>query len=155
MIVAWDGNGAVDEGADESPDKAGNSLRVFCQELQTKGQAVDIGAVVGNNAEREDNKAELAEATQGGKQHCCEKATNTRVVVAIGVGCIVYGCGCNGETEHFRESEGDYKASPCPGEGFDAADVHWLIDRVVGCIARPTSCKAKYACSEGQDASSF
>ena len=96
MAVAWDSDGAVDEGADEGPDESWNGLRVVRHKLQTECQAVDIGAVVCNDAERENDEAELTEASERGEEHSCEKATDARLVVAVCVVLIVYGGGCDG-----------------------------------------------------------
>ena len=104
MVVAWDSDGAVDDGADEGPDESWNGLRVVCHKLQTESQAIDVGAVIRNDAERENDKTELAESSKRGEKHSCEKATDARLVVAICV-VLVVDCGsCNGETEHFGES---------------------------------------------------
>ena len=51
MAVAWDGDGAVDEGADEGPDESGYRLRPATKQLQAEGQAVDVGAIVRYDAE--------------------------------------------------------------------------------------------------------
>ena len=71
MAVAWDGNRAVYEGADECPDEAGHRLGVVCHELQTECQAVDIWAIVCNDAECENDKAEFAKAAKRGEEHGC------------------------------------------------------------------------------------
>lgn len=148
MAVAWDSDGAVDEGADEGPDESWNGLRIVCHELQTECQAVDIRAVVCNDAERENDKAELTEASKRGKEHSCEEATDARRVVAICVVLVVNCGGCDGETKHFGESQGYDKSAPCPSEGLDAADINRLIDCVVGRIACPARGEAEHACSE-------
>ena len=104
MAVAWDSDSAVDEGANERPDESGNGLRVVGHKLQTECQAIDIGAVVCDDAERENDKAELTEASKRGEEHSCEETTDARLVVAICVVLVVYRGGCDGEPEHFRES---------------------------------------------------
>lgn len=50
VAVAWDSDGAVHEGADEGPDEARHGLRPATQHLQTEGHAVDVGAVVRDDA---------------------------------------------------------------------------------------------------------
>ena len=52
MGVPWDGNRAVDNRTHQGPEEAGNVLRVVAHNLETECQAVDIGAVVRNYAER-------------------------------------------------------------------------------------------------------
>ena len=106
MAVAWDSDGAVDESADKGPDESRNGLRVVCHELQTECQAIDIGAVIRNDAEREDDKAELTEAAKRGEEHGCEEATDARCLVTIGVVLVVDCGGCDGETKHLGESQG-------------------------------------------------
>ena len=104
MAVAWDSNSAVDEGTDESPDESRNGLRVVCHELQTESQAIDIGAIVCDDAESENDEAELTEAAERGEEHGCEEAADAGLVVAVGVVLVVDCGGCDGETEHFGES---------------------------------------------------
>ena len=69
MAVPWDRNGAVDQRADEGPDEPRHGLRVVRHDLHAEGQAVDIGAVVGDDAEGEDDEAERAEAAQWREKH--------------------------------------------------------------------------------------
>ena len=104
MAVSWDSDSAIDKGTDKCPDEARNGLRVVCHELQTERQAVDIGAVVCNDAEGEDDEAELTEAAERGEKHGCEEAADAGLVVAVGVVLVVDCGGCDGETEHFGES---------------------------------------------------
>lgn len=68
MAVPRDRNGAIDERPDEGPDEARHGLRPPSENLQTETHAVDVGAVVGDDAEGEDDEAELAEASQGREQ---------------------------------------------------------------------------------------
>ena len=63
MAVSRDGNGAIDERADESPDESRHRLRPSAHDLQAERHAVYIRAVVRNNTQRQDDEAELAEAT--------------------------------------------------------------------------------------------
>ena len=148
MAVAWDSDSAVDKGADERPDESWNGLRVVCHELQTECQAVDIGAVVCNDTERENDEAELTEAAERGKEHSCEKATDAGLVIAICVVLVVYCGGCDGETEHLGESQWYDKSAPCPGKCLNAADVNRLVDCVVGRIACPARGEAEDAGSK-------
>lgn len=76
MAVAGDGDRAVHERADEGPDEARHRLRPAGQDLQREGERVDVGAVVGHDAEREDDEAELAEAAERGEQHRREQAAD-------------------------------------------------------------------------------
>lgn len=85
MAVARDGNGAVDEGADECPDETRDRLRPATQQLQTEGQAVDVGAIVRDDAESQDDETELAEAAEGWEEHRCEESADAGLRVALGV----------------------------------------------------------------------
>lgn len=121
MTVAWDGNRAVYKGADERPDEAWHGLRPATHHLQTESHAVDIGAVVRDDAEGKDDEAELTEAAEGWEKHGCEKSADAGLLVAVreaGVDCVEGRC-CNGQTEHFGEAEGDDETGICPREGLD------------------------------------
>ena len=95
MAVAWDSNRAVYKGADECPDEARHSLRPATHQLQTESHAVDVGAVVRDNAESEDDKTELTEAAEGWEKHGCEKSADAGLLVAVreaGVDCVEGRC---------------------------------------------------------------
>ena len=64
MAVPRDGDRAVNHRAHKRPDKPRHRLRPAAEDLQTQAHAVDVGAIVRNNAEGEDNEAELAEAAE-------------------------------------------------------------------------------------------
>ena len=63
MAVPWYSNSAVNERTDKCPYEARYGLRVVRHELQAECQAVDIGAIIRDDAEGEDDEAELAEAS--------------------------------------------------------------------------------------------
>ena len=157
MAVAGDGDGAVDEGADEGPDEAGHGLGPARHQLQAEGYAVDVRAVVGDDAEGEDDEAELAEAAEGWEEHRCEQAADPGRVVAVRVGGVdcVQGGGRDGQTEHFGEAEGDDEAAVDPEEGLGAADVGGLVDSVVGCVAGPACAETEDGGCEREDAACF
>ena len=121
MTVARDGNGAVHQRADERPDEPRHGLRPPTHQLQTERHAVDIGAIVRDDAEGQDHEAELPEAAEGREQYGREKPADAGLVVAVGVALVdgIEGRGRDGQTEHFGEAEGRYKTAPCPKEGFD------------------------------------
>ena len=96
VAVAGDGDGAVDEGADEGPDEARHGLRPAAHDLQAEGHAVDVRAVVGDDAERQDHEAELAEAAQRREEDCGEQAADAGFVVAVRVRGRVHGGGHDG-----------------------------------------------------------
>lgn len=71
MAVARYSNRAINQRANESPDESRHGLRIVRHELQTECQAVDVRAIVRDDAEGEDDEAELTEAAQGGEEHGC------------------------------------------------------------------------------------
>ena len=157
MGVARDGNGAVDEGADKSPDEARDELRPLAHDLQAEGDAVDVRAVVGDDAEREDDEAELAEAAERREQDRGEQAADAAFRVPVRVRRVdrVHGRGGDREPEHLREAEREEQAGVGPDEGLDAGYVSGLVDGVVGRVARPAGAEAVDARGEGEDGSRF
>ena len=122
MAVAWNGDGAVYEGADERPDETRYGLRPATQQLQTEGHAVDIGAVVRDDAKRQNDKTELAETAEGWEEDGCKESADAGLLVAVcvtGIDCVEGRC-CDRQTEHFRETKGYDETAVCPGEGFDS-----------------------------------
>ncbi len=83
VAVTWDGNGAVDDSANESPHEAGNALRHAGKQLKRERDGVDIRAIVGNNGKGEHDQAELSEPAQRGNNNGCEKSTDARRFVSI------------------------------------------------------------------------
>lgn len=98
MRIARNGNGTVDQRPDERPDKAGDGLCPAAHDLQAKGQTVDIWAVVRNNAKRQHNKTELAEAAEGWEKHRCEQPADAGILITfpVDVGALRDGGGCDG-----------------------------------------------------------
>lgn len=97
MAIAWDSNSAVYEGGDERPDEARYRLRPATHHLQTEGHAVDIGAIVRDDAESQNDKTKLAEAAKGWEEHGCEESADAGLLVAVCVAGIdrVEGRCCN------------------------------------------------------------
>ena len=83
MAVARDSNSAVYDGADECPDKTRYGLRPATQHLQTEGHAVDIGAIIRNDAESQNDETELAETAKGWEEHGCEESADAGLIVAV------------------------------------------------------------------------
>ena len=63
MAVTRNSYGTVDQGTDEGPDEAWHSLRPMGHDLEAEGDAVDIGAIVGDDRKGENDEAEFAETT--------------------------------------------------------------------------------------------
>ena len=120
MAVARDGNGAVHQRADERPNEPRHRLRPTTHQLQTERHAVDVGAIVRDDAEGQNHEAELPEAAEGREQHGREESADAGLFVAVGVAFVdgVEGRGCDGQAEHFGEAEGRDETAPCPKEGF-------------------------------------
>lgn len=76
MVVSGNGDGDVDAGAEEDPDKAGYALGSLGQDLEGEGDGVDVGAVVCDDGERQDDDAELAKAAEGGDQDGGQQTTD-------------------------------------------------------------------------------
>ena len=87
MGVSWNGDRAVDDGADEGPDEAGDDGGPATHDLQGEGDAVDVGTVVPDDAQSEDDEAELAEAAER-REHVGKEDPDIGVV-ALGDGRIV------------------------------------------------------------------
>ena len=139
MAVAWDGDGAVHERADEGPDEARDGLRPAAEQLQAERHAVDVGTVVRDDAEGQDDEAELAEAAEGWEEHGGEEPADAGLLVAVGVAGVdgVRDCRRDGQTEHFGETKRQDETAICPSKGLDPGDGHRLVYRVIGRVTRP------------------
>lgn len=73
VAITRDSNGKGDARGEESPDKSRHALRSPAQHLQGQANGVDVGAVVGDNGQGQDDKAEFAEAAER-LQHGCDQA---------------------------------------------------------------------------------
>ena len=153
MAVPRDGNRAVHERADEGPDEARNRLRPASQDLQREGEGVDVGAIVGHDAEREDDEAELAEAAERREQHRRKQTADARLRVAVRVGGVngIQGRGRDGQAKHFREAEREDQACICPGKGLDTGYGDGLIDGVVGRVAGPAGPEPEHGRGKAED----
>lgn len=153
--VTGDGDSEGDAGGEESPDETGHALRVAAQDLQGQGDGVDVGAVVGDNGQGQDDQAELAETTQR-----LEDGTDQTAVTGLGVasGVLVVsivegGCGHHGDTQELSEEQGDDQTNPGGDEDLAAAAVGGLVDGVIGSVAGPAGSEAVHGRAEGETAS--
>ena len=139
VAVARDGDGDEGERAEGGPDEARNGLRPAGHDLQRQAQAVDVRAVVGDDAQSQNDEAELAKAAQRGNEHGAQDAADAGCVVADRVdvaGAIgVRGCDC--EAEHLDEGEGEDESEERPQEAFCSRSVDWLINSVVCGVGTP------------------
>ncbi len=154
MAVPRNGNRAIDNRPHKGPDETRDRLRPLRHELQAEGQAIDVRAVVGDDAEGEDDEAEFAEGAEGGEEHGGEEAADSGIFVAVCVGGVdwVERGGRDCQAEHFGEAEGENEPCVCPRERLDARDAHGLINGIISRIARPAGAEAKNGSRERQDA---
>lgn len=150
--VAGDGDGEGDAGGEESPNETGHALRVAAQDLQGQGDGVDVGAVVGDNGESQNDQAELAETTQR-----LEDGTDQTAVTGFGItkGVLVVsivegGCGHHGDAQELSEEQGDDETDPGREEDLAAAAVGGLVDCVVGRVTGPAGGEAVHGRAKGE-----
>lgn len=158
LSVAWDGDGAVDEGPDECPHETGNALGFLGEELEGEAHGVDVRAVVGDDGEGEDDQAEFAEVAQGRDDDCGEETSDVRRLVAFHVDVVAvvcsHGCGyCR--AQHLSEEKWECETGVCPAEDGLAGTVDWLIDRVVCSVGCPASCETENTRRERESRSSL
>lgn len=137
VSVSRDGDGAVNNGPDEGPHEARYALRDTGEELEGERDGIDVWAVVGDDRESENDKAELTEPAKRRNDDSCEETSNSRGVIAVYVQVVtvVGGYGSShGCTEHLSEKEREYQTSECPAENGLAGAVDWLVNSVVGGI---------------------
>ena len=144
--ITRDSDGDVDSGTDGGPDEAGHALGEFSSEhLHGEADGVDVWAVVGNDAEREDYKAKFSESSQRAEEYGCEESTGSGGGVSVGV--LVYAVvesrGCHdGDAEHFCKQKWNHETDPDGEEDLGAGLVRGLVDGVISGIARPSSSKS-------------
>lgn len=127
MTVTGDGDGAVDHGADERPQETRHLLGVVGEDLETEGQTVDVGAVVPDDAEGEDDQTELAESTQWGNEDLMQEPTDG-VGFVSGRKCrVVDGRGGDGQTEGLGEHQGEDEADEDVEKDSGPRSRDWLV----------------------------
>lgn len=139
--VTGNGDGDGDTGGEKDPDETGNALRVATQDLESQGNGVDVGAVVGDDGQRQDHQTELAESTDGIK-NSAQQTSISRLVVTQGVFVVsaVDGSGGhNGNTQELGEEKRGDQSSPGGEEDLATAAVRGLVDGVIGGITGPAS----------------
>ena len=105
MGVSRNGNGAINDRADECPDEPGDHLAIRSHDLQTERQAVDIGAIIRNDAQRQDDEAKVTEAAKRRLQHCAQQAANVRSFIPSAVSWVwARGGSRNSEPEPLCEA---------------------------------------------------
>lgn len=155
--VAGDGDGEGDAGGKEGPDEARHALRVARQDLQGQGDGVDVGAVVGDDGQGQDDETELAEAAERLEDGADQAAVVGRVVAQVVLVVVVVegSGGHDGDAQHLREEQRDDQAQPGGKEDLAAAAVGGLVDGVVGGVAGPAGREAVHGRAEGETAAHF
>ena len=69
MAISGDSNGAIHQCPHKGPYESRHRLRPSPQDLQAQPNAVDVGAIVRNDAESQYDEAELAKASQWREEH--------------------------------------------------------------------------------------
>jgi len=152
--VARDGDGAVDERGDKGPDEARDVLGVVGEDLHAEADAVDVGAVVADDGQRDDDQAELAEGAER-REYLRQQAADGVVGVRGRVRRVVDGGGGDGEPQAFDERQGQHQADEDPEEHFGARRVGGLVAGVVGGVAGPARGEAEDRGREGEHAAGF
>lgn len=150
--ISGNGNGERDTRGEEGPDETGNPLSPAAEHLEGQGDGVDVGAVVGDDGKGEDDKAELAESTEG-LEDGIDQATVTRGIPAshvLVVSAVYFDGGDDGDTEEFGENKGNDQTEPGGEEDLAATAVCGLVDSVVGGIAGPACRETIDGRTEGQ-----
>lgn len=153
--VSGDGDADVDAGGDEGPDEARDARGFAGEDLRGQADAVDVGDVVGDDGQGEDDHAELAKGSQVDEDGADE---------AAGAGCVVAGLvavvaavdggrGHDSHGEHLREQERDDQAEPGPEEDFTSRLSSGLVDGIIGSIRGPACSKAVDNRSKGKNRS--
>lgn len=152
VVVTGDTDGKGDARGEESPDEPRHALRSPAQHLQRQADRVDVGAVVGDNGQGQDDEAELAETAERLK-HGCDQAAVDGGSVAFGV-LVVNSVahlrrGHDGDAKELSEEQGNNQTKPCRKEDQTTALGLWLVDGVVGGVAGPAGCETIDSRSEG------
>ena len=137
MAVTGNGNGTIKEGSNKGPHEAGNALGNASKELEGERDGVDVGAVIGDDGQCEDDKAELSESAQGRDDNGSEKSTDARGMVSVYVDIVtLIGSHCSRDrcTEHLREKEREGETGVSPDENRFSGSADRLIDGVISSI---------------------
>ena len=81
--VAGNGDCDIHTSRNTSPDEAGNTLRPPSEHLHRQGHGVDVGTVVRNDGQSQDDEAEFTKRSKRREEHCCEQPTSAGGVVPV------------------------------------------------------------------------
>ena len=155
MRVSGDGDGDVHARRDGGPHEAGHALGPPAHDLHGEGDGVDVGTVVCDDAEGEDDEAEFAEAAERGEEYGGEQPARAgrRVAVHVAVVAVVERRGRHdGDAKEFGEEEGDHEADPDGAEDLLARLRDGLVHGVVGGVACPARGEAVDYAAKAQHA---
>lgn len=156
MRVARDCNCNVDSRAHGGPNEPRHALcPAPAQDLDGQADRVDVGAVVGDDAQCENDQAELAEAAEGPEEDGAEKTSSAGGCIAICVlvlAAVEGGGGHDGNAEHLGEEEGDDETNPDCEEDLSPGLGARLVHGVVCCVAGPSCCEAVDYTAEAEHA---
>lgn len=108
MAVARDGDGNISSCSDRGPDEAWDALGPVREDLDGQGYGVDVGTVVGNDRQCEDDHAEFAEGAGVVDQDCAEETASACGFVTFHVSVVLVVERSGGHyrhSEHLREAQ--------------------------------------------------
>jgi hypothetical protein len=83
------GKGQTDDGANDAEEEPRDPLQVLAERLERKSEGVDVGDVVGDDGEGEDDKEEASEAAHGTDERRGEEAAEVSIFVILSPGRLV------------------------------------------------------------------
>lgn len=151
--VSRDSNGNRDARGQEHPDKTRNSLSLVTQDLKRERNGVDIGAVVGDNGEGEDNQTELAESAErfhnSPDDASVSRLSITSCVLVVSI--VNHGRSGDSDAQELSKEERRDQATKSSQENLAAAAVRGLINGIISGITGPSRSKTIDGCTIGQD----
>lgn len=155
VTVPWDGNGDVYSSCNCSPNVSRHTLGVSRKDLDGQSDGVDVGAVVGNDGQGEDDQAEFTKGSEVIDENGAEETTGLALRIASCVAVVAaveIGGAHDGDAKHLSEEEGNDQTNPGEKEDFLARLRDGLVNSVVRSIRCPTSAEAVDCGAEGEDA---
>lgn len=108
--------------------------------MNRQSNRVNVGTVVGNDAQGKNDKTELSKATQRPEKHCRKKSASLGRSVAFGIlvlAIIERGGSHDSDTQHLSEKQRNDQADPNREENFGSGLIPGLVDCVICCVAGP------------------
>lgn len=159
MRVSRNGDCDVDTGTYSSPDEPRHTLRpLSAQDLDCQTDGVDVGAVVGDNTQSQNDEAEFAKATKRSKKYSAEETSRSGSLVAICVlvvAVVQRSSGHDRYAQHLSEEKRNDETDPDGKEDLRPRLVTGLVDCVVCCVAGPSCCETVDDTSKAEHTSQF